>query len=280
MDRRHFHSALSAALLAAVSAGAQAQATSAPPTAAPGSSGAQDHDMSAMPPSWMGKEQIAMLVYPEFTALDLVGPQYMLASLMGATVHLVAKSRELVRSDTGLVFQPSITLDECPRDLDVLFIPGGTRGTLAAIEDAATLAWVRDRGARAKLVTSVCTGSLVLGAAGLLKGYRATSHWLTRDLLPITGAISTDGRVVRDRNRITGGGVTAGIDFGLSIVEQLRDREYAQAVQLLAEYAPQPPLNSGSPGTAPPKVRRLIQDMLVGFMQNASRVLAQSTTRL
>lgn len=260
MQRRQFHAALAAALTAATaSAPAQTATAARPPAAEP------DHDMSSMPAHWMGREQIAMLVYPEFTALDLVGPQYMFASLMGATVHLVGATREPVRSDTGLVFVPSMTFDECPSELDVLFVPGGSRGTLAAIRDEATRVFVADRGSRAKLVTSVCTGSLLLGACGLLRGYRATSHWVTRDLLPLVGATAVDARVVRDRNRITGAGVTAGLDFGLSIVEQLRDREYAQAVQLLAEYDPRPHLQAGHPRRAPAKVRRMMQAMFTDF---------------
>jgi cyclohexyl-isocyanide hydratase len=271
MDRRNFHAGLATALLAAMGGGAQAAK---PPVAPPARPAPDDHDMSGMPASWMGQEQIAMVIYPEFTALDMVGPQYMFASLMGATVHIVARTLEPVRSDTGLVFKPSVTFDDCPKDLDVLFVPGGSKGTVAAIRDEATLQFVADRGSRAKLVTSVCTGSLVLGAAGLLKGYRATSHWVTRDLLALVGATAVDARVVRDRNRMTGAGVTAGLDFGLAIVEQLRDRTYAQSVQLLAEYAPKPPLNAGTTRTAPPEVTRMMRGMFTGFMQNMSQTLA------
>jgi putative intracellular protease/amidase len=268
MQRREFHAALAAALTAAIAtAPAQTARAARPPAAEP------DHDMSSMPAHWMGNEQIAMLVYPEFTALDLVGPQYMFASLMGATVHLVGASREPVRSDTGLVFVPSVTFEECPRELDILFVPGGSRGTLAAIRDEATRTFLADRGARAKRVTSVCTGSLLLGAAGLLQGYRATSHWVTRDLLPLVGARPVNARVVKDRNRITGAGVTAGLDFGLAIVEQLRDREYAQSVQLLAEYAPAPHLNAGRPETAPARVRHMMRGMFTDFLDKTRAAL-------
>ena len=134
---------------------------------APDASAGMSHEM---PPHWMGSEQIAFLIYPEFTALDMVGPHYMFTSLMGATVHLVAKTRDPVRSDAGLVFVPSAAFDECPRDLDILCVPGGSRGTLAAMEDPATMRFVRDRGSRARYVTSVCTGSLVLGGAGAPRG--------------------------------------------------------------------------------------------------------------
>lgn len=240
--------------------------------AAENASSTPDHDMSSMPAHWHGNEQIAFLIYPEFTALDMVGPHYMMTSLMGATTHVVAKTREPVRSDTGLVFQPSKTFEECPQTLDIICVPGGSSGTLAAMQDDATLRFLKHRGGSARYVTSVCTGSLLLGAAGLLHGYKATSHWVAKDLLTIFGAEPTDGRVVKDRNRITGGGVTAGIDFGLTLVGQLRDTQYAQGVQLLAEYAPDPPYDAGTPERAPPEVRDMMQAMFVDFMKRADAV--------
>ncbi len=233
----------------------------------------ESHDMNGMPAHWTGKEQIGMLLYPGFTALDYVGPHYMFASLMGAKVHHVAASLAPVTSDTGLVLVPSVTLADCPKDLDVLFVPGGGEGTLAAMRDDALLAFVADRGSRARWVTSVCTGSLVLGAAGLLKGYRATSHWVARHLLAEAGATPVDARVVRDRNRLTGAGVSAGLDLGLTLVEILRDRLYAQSVQLLAEYAPQPPLNAGTPASAPPEATAMMRDMFTGFMRDGRQIL-------
>jgi putative intracellular protease/amidase len=231
------------------------------------------HDMSAMPPNWTGNEQIGMLLYPGFTALDLVGPQHMFASLMGAKVHLIARTAKPVASENGLALVPTTTLARAPRDLDILFVPGGGDGTLAALRDAALLAFLADRGARAKWVTSVCTGSLILGAAGLLKGYQATSHWVVRPLLSEAGAIPVEARVVRDRNRITGAGVSAGLDLGLTIVGLLRDPAYAEAVQLLAEYAPEPPFNAGTPCTAPPAVKALVEDMFKGFNGQAQAAL-------
>lgn len=167
---------------------------------------------------------------------------------------------------------PSATFEDCPRDLDILCIPGGAQGTLAAMQDEATVAFVRDRGSRAKLVTSVCTGSLILGMAGLLDGYKATTHWAAKSLLPLFGAVPTEGRIVRDRNRVTGGGVTAGIDFGLTLVGELRDREYAECVQLLAEYAPAPPFNAGTPASAPAPVVKMMTDMMVGFSNEVTKV--------
>lgn len=224
-------------------------------------------DMDKVP--WMGDEQIAMLVYPGMTIMDLVGPHCMFGSLMGATIHIVAKSLDPVTSDAGLTVIPTATFDTCPRDLTVLFTPGGTDGTLAAASDPETLAFMADRGARAKYVTSVCSGSLILGAAGLLKGYKATSHWACRDALAGFGAIATEARVVRDRNRITGAGVTAGLDFGLSMVAELRDQTYAECAQLMSEYDPDPPFNAGSMKTAPPHVKNAMIQMAVDFTKKA-----------
>jgi putative intracellular protease/amidase len=221
--------------------------------------------MSGMPASWTGHEQVAMLLYPQFTSLDLVGPQHMFASLMGAKVHLVGKTAAPVTSDTGLSIVPTTTFAECPRDLDILFTPGGSTGTLDAMLDAATVDWLADRGARAKLVTSVCTGSLLLGQAGLLRGKRATSHWAVRDLLPDFGATPVHERVVWDGKVVTGAGVSAGLDLGLAIIAKLRDVEYAQSVQLMAEYAPQLQFQAGTPEGAPPHVRHLVDGMFGGF---------------
>ncbi|HZT03085.1 MAG TPA: DJ-1/PfpI family protein [Steroidobacteraceae bacterium] len=224
-------------------------ARAAPPSSRPRTGSSQ------VPPGWVRHDVIAQLVYPNMTALDLVGPHYMFALLMGAKVHLVAKTPDPVKSDLGLTITPTTTFADCPRDLTVLFAPGGT-GAVAAAGDPQTRAFIADRGKRAKYVTSVCTGSLILGAAGLLEGYRATSHWAARDLLADFGAIPTDQRVVRDRNRITGAGVTSGLDFGLTMVSELRDAFYAECAQLLAEYDPHPPFDSGSMHTAPAKVRQ------------------------
>lgn len=267
-NRRAFNETLSA--LALLIGGVQPQATAAEPPPAPMKQPA--HDMSGAPASWRGKERIALLVYPQFTALDMVGPHYMLSCLMGANVHVVAKTKDPVRSDAGLVFLPGASFDDCPADLDILFVPGGATGTLAAMQDAQTIAFLEDRGARAKYVTSVCTGSLILGAAGLLQGYRATSHWLTLPALAHFGAIATPGRVVRDRNRITGAGVTSGLDFGLSLLALLRDPDYAQTVQLLAEYDPQPPYHSGSPGNAPAAAKKTLEDMFSEFLRKVDGV--------
>ena len=175
---------------------------------------------------------------------------------------------------------PTTTFADCPRDLDVLFVPGGVPGTLTMMEDPEVLAFLADRGSRARFVTSVCTGSLVLGAAGLLKGYKATSHWLTRDVLAEFGAIPTAGRIVVDRNRVTGGGVTAGLDFGLELVAQLRNRDYAEAVQLYLEYDPQPPFDSGTPEKASPLVNQFVGEMFAGLKDAATVTARRAQSRL
>ena len=256
--RRDFLRTLAAAGLAGSTATASTAAPAAEPTVPQPE---VMHDMSTMPPQWQGKEQIAMLLYPEFTALDLVGPHHMFTSLWGATVHLVAATKEPVRGQNGITFMPSMTLDETPADLDILFVPGGDVGTLKVMQDPKLIAWVADRARRAKLVASVCTGSMILGQAGLLRGKRATSHWATHALLKDFGAIPVDRRVVWDGKLVTGAGVSAGLDLGLAVVAKLRDKTYAQGVQLMAEYAPQPPLHAGTPKTAPPAVHQMMDSM-------------------
>lgn len=214
-----------------------------------------------------GDEQIAMLIYPKFTALDLVGPHYFFACMMGAKVHLVTKSRDLapVPSDLGLAITPTISMRDCPANLTAIFAPGGTEGTIGAMTDAETMDFVADRGSRAQLITSVCTGSLVLGQAGLLKGKRATSHWAARDSLKLFGAKPVNRRIVSDGNVITGAGVSAGLDFALAVVAKLRGVGYAEALRLQAEYAPAPPVRGGTLETTTPAIRNVMQQMLVPF---------------
>ncbi len=212
--------------------------------------------------------EIGMLLYPGLTLLDLIGPQTVFSWF--ANTHLVWKTKDLVYSDTGIGMQPTCTFETCPRDLDILFVPGGF-GQNQLIGDAEVLAFLADRGPKAKYVTSVCSGSLLLGAAGLLKGYKATSHWAARDGLSAFGAIPTDARVVVDRNRITGGGVTAGIDFGLVILAKLRGDDAAKLTQLAMEYDPEPPFLSGSPKTAGPAiVEQAMSFMAATFERMAS----------
>ena len=212
--------------------------------------------------------EIGMLLYPGLTLLDLIGPQTVFSWF--ANTHLVWKTRDLVYSDTGIGMQPTCTFETCPRDLDILFVPGGF-GQNQLMADAEVLAFLADRGPKAKYVTSVCSGSLLLGAAGLLKGYKATSHWAARDGLSAFGAIPTDARVVVDRNRITGGGVTAGIDFGLVLLAKLRGDDAAKLTQLAMEYDPEPPFQSGSPKNAGPAiVEQALSFMAATFEKMAS----------
>ena len=193
-----------------------------------------------------------LLVFPRVQQLDLTGPYEVFATVPDAKVHLIWKDRSPVTSATGLVLTPTTTFAECPK-LDVLCVPGGG-GINPLLQDAEVLDFVRARAAQARYVSSVCTGALVLGAAGLLKGRRATTHWNSHDFLAKFGAIPTHGRVVRDGNVFTAGGVTAGIDFGLTMVAELLGETEAQIIQLNHEYAPAPPFGSGLPDTAPPEV--------------------------
>jgi cyclohexyl-isocyanide hydratase len=214
---------------------------------------------------------LAILLYPEFTALDVFGPHHMFINLMGERTYLVAKTSEPVVTDSGVYVQPHKTFDECPDDLLVICVPGGTAGTLRAMQDAETLDFLRSRGQKAQWVTSVCTGSLVLGAAGLLQGYQATSHWVVRDLLSAFGAEPVNQRVVMDRNRITGAGVTAGLDCGLEIVARLRGDVYAEGVQLLSEYDPQPTFNAGTPEKSSPETVGMMRTMFDAFVEEVKK---------
>jgi cyclohexyl-isocyanide hydratase len=219
--------------------------------------------------------QIGILVFPGVQQLDLTGPYEVFASLPNAKVHLIWKTRSTIDSATGLVLGATMTFGECPA-LDVLCVPGGG-GVNALLQDKEVLDFLRAQAARARYVTSVCTGSLVLGAAGLLKGRKATTHWLSHDFLERFGAIPVHGRVVRDGNLITAGGVTAGIDFGLVVVSELVGREHAEAIQLALEYAPQPPFNSGTPEEAPAAVLATVKDRLAATRKAREVIINQLT---
>lgn len=197
-------------------------------------------------------DQIGMLLFPRMTQLDFTGPFEVFARLPDATVHIVSATLHPVKTDRGLMLSPTVTYGDCPK-LDVIVVPGGP-GQQDLMEDATVLDFLRRQAVGAKCVTSVCTGALVLGAAGLLTGYRATTHWMSLPLLKLLGATPVEERVVIDRNRITGGGVTAGIDFGLFVAATLRGEAVAQQIQLQIEYNPAPPFQSGSPWTAPPAI--------------------------
>jgi cyclohexyl-isocyanide hydratase len=200
--------------------------------------------------------QIGFLLFPGLTQLDLTGPAQILGRMPGSRVHLVWKSSSPVATDVGFTINPTATFATCPQ-LDVLCVPGGF-GIEPLLDDEETLDFLRRQGAHAKYVTSVCNGALVLGAAGLLRGYRSACHWMWRELLSCFGAEPVARRIVRDRNRISGGGVTAGIDFGLALAAELAGEEVAKMLQLAFEYDPQPPFDCGSPETAgPERVARL-----------------------
>ena len=196
--------------------------------------------------------KIGFYLFPDMTQLDFAGPFEVFSQIPGASVHLAARTLDPVMADKGLGLLPTTTLADCP-DLDVLCVPGGPHVD-HLFTDEETLAFLKRQGAQARYVTSVCTGSLILGAAGLLRGYKATSHWTSVDLLSHFGAIPTAGRVVIDRNRITGGGVTAGIDFALTVAAALAGERVAKMIQLGLEYNPAPPFNCGHPDVAEPEI--------------------------
>jgi cyclohexyl-isocyanide hydratase len=192
--------------------------------------------------------RVVFLVYPNVTQLDLTGPAQVLSRLGDSTVDLVWKTRDPVQTDSGFALLPTATLEETEA-ADILCVPGGF-GCVDVMHDDEALDWVRSVGSGVQWLTSVCTGSLILGAAGLLQGYRATSHWAWRDDLKLFGAEPVAERVVFDRNRVTGGGVTAGIDFALALTAKIRGERFAQAIQLGLEYDPHPPFSAGSPEAA------------------------------
>jgi cyclohexyl-isocyanide hydratase len=222
--------------------------------------------------------QIGLVIFPKVTQLDLTGPVQVFSSVPGAKVHLVWKRIEPVPSDSVLTLTPTITFADCPQ-LDVVCVPGGA-GTDDMVNDDEMLDFLRSQAKAAKYITSVCTGSLVLGAAGLLTGYRATTHWIAMDMLAQFGATPAKTRVCVDRNRITGGGVTAGIDFALTLVSLMIDRQTAEMIQLRLEYNPAPPFNSGSPDTAPPEILALIKERIAPSRERRSEATARAAARL
>jgi cyclohexyl-isocyanide hydratase len=222
--------------------------------------------------------QIGILLFPKVTQLDFTGPLQVFSSVPGANIHLIWKRIEPVPSDSVMMLTPTTTFADCPQ-LDVICVPGGV-GTDDIINDEEMLAFLRKQAEGAKYITSVCTGSLVLGAAGLLRGYRAATHWSAIDYLPAYGAIPARTRVCTDRNRVTGGGVTAGIDFALTLVELLVDRRTAETIQLRLEYNPAPPFNSGSPETAPPEVLAYIRERIAPGQPRRAEANARAAARL
>ncbi|RCJ36990.1 glutamine amidotransferase [Nostoc minutum NIES-26] len=195
------------------------------------------------------KYTIGLVIYPDMTQLDITGPHQVFSSMPNTRVLLLWKSLEPVVSNGGLTILPTTTFDECPQ-LDVLCVPGGVFGTVQMMEDAEVLAFLQEQGKIAQYVTAVCTGSLILAAAGLLRGYRAATHWAFREQLALMGAQVSTERVVIDGNRVTGGGITAGIDFALTIAGILYGENTAKLTELILEYNPSPPFGVGSPEKA------------------------------
>jgi cyclohexyl-isocyanide hydratase len=193
---------------------------------------------------------IGFVIFPDLTQLDFTGPLQVLSRLPQSAIHIVAKSAAPVPSDCGLGLVPTCTFANSP-PLDLICIPGGSEGVAGIINDRETIEFVRHKASAAKYITSVCTGAFVLGVAGLLRGRRATTHWAYTDLLPLVGATYEKARVVKDGNVITGGGVTAGIDFALSVIAEIAGETTARKIQLGIEYDPSPPFDSGHPDKAP-----------------------------
>ncbi|HVR41145.1 MAG TPA: DJ-1/PfpI family protein [Thermoanaerobaculia bacterium] len=222
--------------------------------------------------------QIACILFPNLTQLDLTGPYEVFHRLPGAIVHLAAADAEPVESEGGLAIVPTITFDELP-GCEVLFVPGGT-GVNDAMLDEDFVAFVRRHGEQAAWVTSACTGALILGAAGLLAGFEAATHWASMEFLSAFGAWPKHERVVVSGNRITGGGVTAGIDIALRIAELTYDRRTAEQIQLAIEYDPHPPFQAGSPQTAPPEVREAVERSLAKMKEQRKRAVEQAARKV
>ena len=219
--------------------------------------------------------RIAFLLFPDVQQLDLTGPYEVFATLDDAEVELVSANSAPVRSSTGLTLVPTCTYATCP-SIDVLCVPGG-KGVNALLRDEETLSFIRAQEPTLRFLTSVCTGALVLGAAGLLRGKRATTHWNALDLLPAFGAQPVAQRVVADGKVVTGGGVTAGIDFALTIVAELAGARAAEAIQLALEYAPAPPFNSGSPEFASVEVLAAVTASMASTRSEREAILSNPT---
>jgi cyclohexyl-isocyanide hydratase len=217
------------------------------------------------------------VIFPNLTQLDFTGPLQVLHRLPGATTFIVAKTREPVPSDCPLAIPPTATFADCP-PLDLICIPGGF-GVDQAMEDEETIAFVRREGARAKYVTSVCTGAFILGAAGLLQGKRATTHWAYHHFLPRVGAIPVKERVVRDGNTFTGGGVTAGVDFAFVVMNEIAGPVVAQTVQLGLEYDPKPLFVGGSPTRAPAEIKAKVDERYAPRLPEFEKVLDRVAPR-
>lgn len=222
--------------------------------------------------------RIGLLLFPEITQLDMTGPYEVFTKFPGAEVHLVWKSMEPVTANGGMRILPTATFETCPQ-LDLVCVPGGG-GMNPLLNDAETLAFLKRQAAAARYVTSVCTGSLVLGAAGLLKGKRAATHWMSREMLADFGAIPVAERVVVDGNVYTGGGVTAGIDFALKVAADAFSADLAKSIQLAIEYNPQPPFNAGSPEGAGEEIVARTRAAAAGRQAERAEAVKQAAARL
>jgi len=209
--------------------------------------------------------KIGLLLFPKLTQLDLTGPLEVFTSMPGADVSLIWKTLDPVVSDGGMSILPTQTFEECAH-LDLICVPGGP-GQIDLMSDDETLDFLRRIAPGCQWVTSVCTGSLILGAAGLLRGYRATSHWSSIDQLELFKATPVHERVVLDRNRVTGAGVTSGIDFALTLAAEILGEEIAKEIQLKIEYDPAPPFNSGSPRLAEPELLAIVETQIAPFIE-------------
>lgn len=221
---------------------------------------------------------IGLLLFPQVQQLDLTGPYDVFATLPEADVRLIWKDRAPLRASSGMWLTPDTPYADCPA-LDVICVPGGS-GVGPLMEDAETLAFLRRQAGQARYLTSVCTGALVLGAAGLLRGRRATTHWAFHELLAPFGAIPVEARVVRDGNLVTGGGITAGIDFALTLVAELCGDAVAQSVQLQLEYAPAPPFDAGSPARAPAELVARVRERSAPLLAQRRAIVERAAAAL
>lgn len=222
---------------------------------------------------------VGFVIFPDLTQLDFTGPQQVLARLPSSTMHIVAKTRDPVPSDSGLGLMPTHTFENCPR-LDLICVPGGNAGVVQTMGDRETIEFIREQSSTAKYVTSVCTGAFILGVAGILKGRRATTHWAFTELLPLVGATHEKARVVKDGNVITAGGVTSGIDFGLHVVAEIAGEAVAQAIQLGLEYDPAPPFSCCHPDRASAAIKTMVspryESAQANFRSQLTRVMTGS----
>jgi cyclohexyl-isocyanide hydratase len=267
MSRRDVSKIIGGAILGSAMAGGES------------ASAQQSNTNNPVAPSY-SKLTVAMLAFPNMTPLDLVAPHMAFAGLMNTDIHIVWKEPGIIKGEPQLSVLADTSFADCPKDIDVLFVPGGLDGVWELLNDNEVLDFISDRASRAKFITSVCTGALILGSAGLLQGYKATTYWAFKDLLPKFGAIPVNERVVIDRNRITGGGITAGLDFGLEIIRRLRSDDFAKVAQLAIEYDPHPPFHSGSPETAEPQTLAIARQMIAPQLSAATTAVNIAQKRM